>query len=313
MTTHPSTQSSASASEPPAAPHDAAKPHLHVDMALVPSAPTNDKFKVVAFSDAQQQRHITDTRWELSHWENVACRHYWFSMCRSGGGRFSRISDTQKLSGQLMPGMLEVCLPSTTGVVDAPRFRATILGAKPATFEAVWREMFPRVALSSLDGSRFYRNSLIEELIVATLEQAQDHAHSSLFFDHVLALLIHRLVSPRHAADAKLPGLSQRQTKLVVEFIEEHLSEDVALLDLGQLVGLSIGEFSRRFRVSMGCPPYAYLRQLRMKKAVSLMADPSLSVAEIGEQVGYANPSQFSRSFQRYSGLRPLIWRRENL
>lgn len=58
------------------------------------------------------------------------------------------------------------------------------------------------------------------------------------------------------------------------------------------------------------------LRRHRMARAVSLLAQPRLtlvSIAEVGCRCGYADASHFVREFQRAVGTTPARWRRERL
>jgi AraC family transcriptional regulator len=269
--------------------------------------------KGTVFTDAYRRIIVSDTRWGSHQYEHgPGSSHIFFSVCRSGGGRYARVSDKQKLTGQFLPGAMYIALPHATGFIDFPSAQIATLGVTTSRLESLWKDMVPGTPLSSLDGSRFYRDPLATQLIVSTVEQAETHALSSFFFDHVLALLVHQITAQRQAVSRGTSGLSPRQLTLATDFIRDRLNEDIRLQEIANLVGLSVAEFGRRFRVSLGTPPYSYLMQQRMKFAMALMADPTLSIGEISARVGYSNPSQFARSFQRFSGLPPMKWRKTN-
>jgi transcriptional regulator GlxA family with amidase domain len=50
-------------------------------------------------------------------------------------------------------------------------------------------------------------------------------------------------------------GLSKHQVLQVVEYINEHLNQDIKLADLAALLGISQSHFSRRFKQSIGITP----------------------------------------------------------
>jgi len=123
-----------------------------------------------------------------------------------------------------------------------------------------------------------------------------------------LTLLVLRLTAmpPKNAEGA----LSSRQLNHVCDFIAEHLSDDISLPALASITGLSTAEFSRRFKTSTGEAPYAYVTHQRIRHAMWLLRDASVSIDSIAKRVGYLNGSQFARAFQRVVGRSPTRWRR---
>jgi len=67
--------------------------------------------------------------------------------------------------------------------------------------------------------------------------------------------------------------------------------------------------FARRFTEVMGRSPLAYLTECRMDEAEELLADRSLTVAQVAKAVGYADAFGFSAAFKRHRGLRPSDFR----
>ena len=105
-------------------------------------------------------------------------------------------------------------------------------------------------------------------------------------------------------------GLPAWQQKRVVEFIEEHLAEDISLAALAELVDLSLYHFARAFKQSFGVPPHRYHMARRMDRARSLLQMPELSVTQIGIQIGFCETSSFTKAFRRFTGLTPTEYRR---
>jgi AraC family transcriptional regulator len=127
-------------------------------------------------------------------------------------------------------------------------------------------------------------------------------------------VLMHELIRlERTASTAARPlrgGLPVWQQKRVVEFIEEHLAEDVSLAALAGLVDLSLYHFARAFKQSFGAPPHRYHMARRMDHARGLLQKPALSVTEIGIQTGFRDTSSFTRAFRKFTGLTPTEYRR---
>jgi AraC family transcriptional regulator len=105
-------------------------------------------------------------------------------------------------------------------------------------------------------------------------------------------------------------GLPAWQQKRAIEFIEEHLAEEISLAALAELAGLSRFHFARAFTQSFGVPPHRYHMARRMDRARSLLQQPTLSVTQIGIQIGFRESSSFTKAFRRFTGLTPTEYRR---
>jgi AraC-like DNA-binding protein len=105
-------------------------------------------------------------------------------------------------------------------------------------------------------------------------------------------------------------GLAGWQERKVAQYIEEHLAEDISLATLAQLARLSPFHFVRAFKQSFGLPPHRYLSRLRMEQAKSLLADPAMSVTQIGFNLGFNETSSFTTTFRKHTGLTPTAYRR---
>jgi AraC family transcriptional regulator len=104
-------------------------------------------------------------------------------------------------------------------------------------------------------------------------------------------------------------GLPPWQQKRVVEFIDQHLAEEISLSTLAKVAGLSLYHFAHAFTQSFGMPPHRYHMGRRMDRARSLLRKPALSVTQIGVQIGFRESSSFTRAFRRFTGLTPTEYR----
>jgi AraC family transcriptional regulator len=104
-------------------------------------------------------------------------------------------------------------------------------------------------------------------------------------------------------------GLAGWQEKKVAQYIDEHLPEDLSLATLAELARLSTFHFVRAFKQSFGLPPHRYLSSLRMERAKSLLADPAMSVTQVGFNLGFSETSSFTTTFRKHTGLTPTAYR----
>jgi AraC family transcriptional regulator len=145
-------------------------------------------------------------------------------------------------------------------------------------------------------------------------ESAVEDAVSTLYMEHLVdALCLHRL---RKHVTSPIPearfrgGLSPSQVRRVVDYMKVHLSEDIRLQTLADLVGRSRFHFCREFRRTTGLTPHEALMRLRIRRACELLADPKLSVTEVGLDVGYQRPSSFAQAFRAVVGVTPSSYRK---
>jgi AraC family transcriptional regulator len=127
-------------------------------------------------------------------------------------------------------------------------------------------------------------------------------------------VLMHELLRLERTAPATTRplrgGLPVWQQKRIIEFVEEHLAEEISLADLAELVDLSLYHFARAFTQSFGVPPHRYHMAQRIERARSLLEKPALSVTQIGIQIGFREASSFTKAFRRFTGLTPTEYRR---
>ena len=97
-----------------------------------------------------------------------------------------------------------------------------------------------------------------------------------------------------------------------VKIISMHYAEDLSLEILAEKVYLSSGYLSFIFKKETGMNLNQYIRVFRMKKAKELLKNTNMKVAQVSENVGFANVSYFCRSFREYYGCSPESYRKRN-
>ena len=100
------------------------------------------------------------------------------------------------------------------------------------------------------------------------------------------------------------------QLRRVTDYLVAHLSEDIPLQILSDLVKLSRSYFSRAFKVSTGLAPHQWLLQARISKAKQLLLETDRPLAQIAIDVGFADQAHFTRTFRREAGESPGAWQR---
>lgn len=104
-------------------------------------------------------------------------------------------------------------------------------------------------------------------------------------------------------------GLPSAKLDQVVTFIEDRLGDGLKLHELAATVRLSQFHFARKFRLSTGQSPHAYLTLRRMERAKRLLRETDTPLAQVAREVGYQTQAHFTGVFRRYVGLTPRTFR----
>jgi AraC-like DNA-binding protein len=96
----------------------------------------------------------------------------------------------------------------------------------------------------------------------------------------------------------------------VLEYIEQHYSENIGLTQLVNLANMSNQYFCRIFKSTTGKRPMEYINYLRINKAALLLLDNDLNISEIAMTVGFDDSNYFSRLFKKYKKISPSEMRK---
>ena len=112
-------------------------------------------------------------------------------------------------------------------------------------------------------------------------------------------------------AGEALNTASQKEIVDRVEaYMQRNLHQNLSRQDLGEVVHLSPTHLARIFHQTTGKTLTGRLREMRIQHAQRLLLDSTLSIGEIGFQVGYSSFSHFSKAFKDLTGVSPSEYRR---
>lgn len=90
-----------------------------------------------------------------------------------------------------------------------------------------------------------------------------------------------------------------------IDYIEEHLTDDLDIEEIAAQSGLSAFYFQRIFNILCDYPLGEYIRNRRLTLAGNELSGTDEKVIDIALKYGYDTPESFSRAFSRFHGITP--------
>src|SRR5262249_45039505 len=135
-------------------------------------------------------------------------------------------------------------------------------------------------------------------------ECADGYPRGPLFWNETAGRLIGRLVASYTTGPKPANGVFGSTTlRQIRDYLMAHLDEPIDVATLAGMCGRSQFHFSRTFRREVGVSPYRYVVHLRLRRAVELVRDGSLPLAQIAVATGFADQSHLSRWVKRVHGV----------
>jgi DNA-binding response OmpR family regulator len=116
--------------------------------------------------------------------------------------------------------------------------------------------------------------------------------------------------------DEHLPALPDGPDASLVRAAAAVLLRDLrkapTVEDLARLVGTHEKRLSRAFRDNLGQTAGEYIRDTRLKTAQRFLADTSMAISDIAEEIGFSTAGNFATAFRERFNMTPSDWRRQN-
>lgn len=113
----------------------------------------------------------------------------------------------------------------------------------------------------------------------------------------------------REGTPILLPAAGQH-IQIALKYIAENYTDpQLRMNDVAQISGLSASHFSTLFNAIVGCSFPEYLTSYRLRCAITLLADPEISVTDVAYEVGFSTLSHFFRCFRDIYGCTPKQFR----
>jgi AraC family transcriptional regulator len=165
-------------------------------------------------------------------------------------------------------------------------------------------ELIPQVSID---------DPVIQQLALALKLEIQTGCMSGRLYGELLGTALAARLAANYSVtkpslEFKTNGLPQSQLEHVIDYMKANLAQDLSILDLATLTGMSESHFSRSFKQSVGISPYQYLMKQRVERAKQLLEKRATTISSIALDCGFANQTHLTKVFHQMTGMTPKAY-----
>lgn len=155
---------------------------------------------------------------------------------------------------------------------------------------------------------------LLQRLAIEHIRQSSQP--DRLFVEETMLLVLERVLRNTYQLNKKLPSTRpntrQAHDDLVYAakaYIATNFDNPISVDEIAQATHSSAFHLCRVFRQYTGKTLHHYLNQVRLKASLEYVAEPDISLTDIGLALGYASHSHFTKAFRQAFGSPPSTLR----
>ncbi|MEC0090734.1 response regulator transcription factor [Paenibacillus macquariensis] len=112
--------------------------------------------------------------------------------------------------------------------------------------------------------------------------------------------------------ERKMVGMNMQEHELIKKiqnYITSHMSSDISLTKIGEVVGHNPSYLSRVYKKLTGQGLSTYINEVRLEKSKSMLEQNRLKVNDISMELGFLSSQYFYRFFKKATNLTPQEYR----
>ncbi|MDN7846951.1 AraC family transcriptional regulator [Burkholderia multivorans] len=159
------------------------------------------------------------------------------------------------------------------------------------------------IAVSDVD------NDLLDS-VVRLLRLLDRPSDLSILGESIEREILWRLINGEQGELVQQLGFADGRTMQIgraIKWIRANYANALRVEELAEVACMSITSLHRHFAAVTSLSPIQFQKQVRLQVARTLLLSSAKSIADIGLEVGYDSPSQFSREYRRQFGRPPRL------
>jgi AraC-like DNA-binding protein len=188
------------------------------------------------------------------------------------------------------------------------------------TFDAKYTKIFS-VKNNSFE-NRLERNSPVTAQIRHLLDliceefDTQNQDYGLMIKSYLIAILV--LVIRQYDLEntdvmdtnVNVTGENLRRIQNVMDYIDQHITDDLTLKELSAVANMSTSYFSQLFKELNGFSAWDYIISKRVDQAQKRLISSTDSIYSIALQSGFNNTTNFYKAFKKITGVSPSTYRK---
>lgn len=253
--------------------------------------PHTHEFAEIVIITGGKGLHITgDDSWELSSGDV-------FVISGTRTHEYRNIQGLKLVNILYLPDQLKLALLDLPSV---PGYHALF------TLEPAWRDRHQ--CKSRLHLSAKELTSIVE--LSDKLEKELKERHPGFGFMAMATLMqIIGMLSRAYGRAPTPDGRALLRIGEALSFLEQNIQAEVDVDGLAKIAHMSKRSFLRAFQQATGSSPIAWLIELRIQRAATLLRRTKKSITEIAFDVGFNDSNYFTRQFRKMTGTTPRDYR----
>lgn len=133
-------------------------------------------------------------------------------------------------------------------------------------------------------------------------------SHSLTRFAGLLELFLLDLHENLHRSSdttSKIANSFDKRFLFLVEYLKEHISENLSLSEISHSCSTSISALHRLCKKQCGTSPLSLFISLKIARAKQLISETDMNFSKISDTLGFSSIHYFSRLFKSRTGMSP--------
>ncbi len=161
----------------------------------------------------------------------------------------------------------------------------------------------------------FYNNVELASTINKLIDECTGSSITKdVLADLALQELIVRIIQTQSVNQLRDPmNISSESPMLpVIEYIQNHITDNITLKDLSDKACMSTSSFFRYFKRETGRSPIEFILHEKIRYAKKLLSNPHIQINEVSFATGFEDSNYFIRLFKKHEGVTPKQYRLMN-